>query len=106
MSNSSVPSISDKERLEALKKATEVRSARAQLRERIKTGELSVKDVIEMDDSAAQGMKVSMLIRTVPGYGTAKCEKIMAELGISDSRHIRGLGDVQRAALIAYFEGK
>lgn len=45
-------------------------------------------------------MKVSTLIETLPGYGKAKAEKIMAELKIAESRRLKGLGERQEAALL------
>ena len=45
-------------------------------------------------------MKVATLIETLPGYGKAKSEKIMAELKIAESRRLRGLGARQEAALL------
>ena len=45
-------------------------------------------------------MKVSTLIETMPGYGKAKTEKVMAELNIAPSRRLRGLGKRQEAALL------
>ena len=98
-----VPTISNEERLEALKKASALRSARAELRAALKAGEITIKDVVENPDAAAQGMKVATLIATLPGYGTVKTQKVMDELGIAENRRIRGLGAKQKEALLAYF---
>ena len=62
---------------------------------------MSLKDVLAKKDDAIIGrMKVSTLIETLPGYGKAKSEKIMAELQIAESRRLRGLGERQQAALL------
>ena len=86
---------------ELLEKAKAARIKRAEVRDQLKAGELSLEQVLDMKDDAVVGrMKVSTLIETLPGYGKAKAEKIMKELQIAESRRLRGLGDRQRAALL------
>ena len=96
-----IPKLSDKERKAALEKAKIARIKRAEVREQLKNGDLTLAQVIEMKDDPIIGrMKVSTLIETLPGYGKAKSEKIMAELQIAESRRLRGLGERQEAALL------
>ena len=96
-----LPQLSEEARKEALKKAAEARTARAALRQKVKTGELSIADVLaKADDPVVAKIKVSALIESLPGYGKAKVAKLMDELGISETRRVKGLGARQRAALI------
>ena len=96
-----IPKLTEAERKAALKKAKEARIKRAKVREKLKTGKLTLAQVIDMKDDPVVGrMKVSTLIETLPGYGKAKSEKIMAELQIAESRRLRGLGERQKAALL------
>jgi hypothetical protein len=96
-----IPKLSEAERKAALEKAKEARIKRAEVREQLKSGKLTLAEVIEMKDDPVVGrMKVSTLIETLPGYGKAKSEKIMNELQIAESRRLRGLGDRQKAALL------
>ena len=96
-----IPQLSAEERQAALEKAKAARIKRAEVRDQLKAGELSLEQVLDMKDDAVVGrMKVSTLIETLPGYGKAKAEKIMTELQIAESRRLRGLGDRQRAALL------
>ena len=96
-----IPQLSDAERKAALEKAKEARIKRAEVRDQLKTGKLTLKEVIDMKDDPIVGrMKVTTLIETLPGYGKAKSEKIMNELQIAESRRLRGLGDRQKAALL------
>lgn len=95
-----LPQLSAEDRQKYLKKAEEARRARAQLREDIKSGKVSLQQVFEMDDDVAKRMKVSILIESLPGYGKAKAAKIMEELSISESRRVQGLGIRQREQLI------
>ena len=85
-----IPQLSDAERKAALEKAKEARIKRAEVREQLKSGKLTLAQVIEMKDDPVVGrMKVSTLIETLPGYGKAKSEKIMNELQIAESRRLR-----------------
>lgn len=95
-----LPQLTDEQRKAALEKAAAARHARAELRGRIKTGEVSLEEVLDSDDPIAQRMKVSALIESLPGYGKAKATKIMNELGISPSRRVKGLGARQREQLL------
>lgn len=96
-----LPPLSDKQRKDALAKAAAARKARAELREKIKTGKVSIEEVVnKTDDPIIARMKVSMLIESLPGYGKAKAAKIMDELNISPSRRIKGLGVRQREDLL------
>lgn len=96
-----IPQLSAEERKAALEKAKAARIKRAEVRDQLKSGELSVKDVLaQKDDPVIGRMKVSTLIETLPGYGKAKSEKIMSELQIAESRRLRGLGVRQEAALL------
>lgn len=96
-----IPKLSDEERKAALEKAKEARIKRAEVREQLKSGKLTLEDVIGMKDDPVVGrMKVSTLIETLPGFGKAKSIKIMNELQIAESRRLRGLGERQQAALL------
>ena len=95
-----LPQLTDEQRKEALEKAAAARHARAELREKIKTGQVTLEEVIDSDDPIAARLKVSALIESLPGYGKAKAAKIMAELGISSTRRVKGLGARQREQLI------
>ena len=91
-----LPTLTDEQRKAALEKAAQARHARAELREKVKTGKVSLKEVLDSTDPIAERMKVSALIESLPGYGKAKAAKIMDELGISATRRVKGLGARQR----------
>ena len=95
-----LPQLSDEQRKAALEKAAAARHERAELREKIKKGEISLEEVLDSDDPIANRLKVSALIESLPGYGKAKAAKIMDELGISATRRVKGLGARQREQLI------
>ncbi|ERL12573.1 integration host factor, actinobacterial type [Olegusella massiliensis] len=95
-----LPQLSDEQRKAALEKAAAARHARAELRDKIKNGQISLQEVLDSDDPIAARMKVSALIESLPGYGKAKATKIMDELGISATRRVKGLGARQREQLL------
>ena len=96
-----IPQLSDEDRQKALEKAKAARIKRAQVREDLKSGKITIKDVLDQKDDEVIGrMKVSTLIETMPGYGKAKAAKVMSELKIAESRRLRGLGESQEAALL------
>ena len=96
-----IPQLSPEARAEALEKAKAARIKRAEVREELKTGKLTVAQVLDMRDDPVVGrMKISTLIETLPGYGKAKASKIMDELGISATRRVKGLGARQREQLV------
>ena len=95
-----LPTLTDEQRKAALEKAAQARHARAELREKVKTGKVSLKEVLDSTDPIAERMKGSALMESLPGYRKAKAAKIMDELGISATRRVKGLGARQREQLL------
>lgn len=95
-----LPQLSPEQRKAALEKAAQARHERAELRDKIKSGKVTLAEVLDSDDPIANRMKVSALIESLPGYGKAKAAKIMDELEISPKRRVQGLGLRQREALL------
>lgn len=89
------------QRQAALDKAKETRAARAAIRADLKAGRLSPAEAVaRIDDPVVGRIKVSTFIRSLPGFGKAKAEKVMADLGIMENRRLAGLGARQREALL------
>ncbi|MBO0839244.1 MAG: integration host factor MihF [Sciscionella sp.] len=102
-----LPQLTDEQRAAALEKAAAARRARAELKERLKRGGTSLKDVLAQadDDEVFGKMKVAALLEALPGVGKVRAQQIMERLEIASSRRLRGLGDRQRKALLAEFSG-
>jgi ribosomal protein S13 len=49
-------------------------------------------------------MKVVTLLESLPGVGKVRARRLMEEIGISESRRVRGLGGQQREALLKTFQ--
>jgi DNA uptake protein ComE-like DNA-binding protein len=79
------------------------RTARAELKNRLKLGSLSLAEALASNDSTVGKLKVVSLLESLPGVGKVKARKIMDEIGIADTRRIRGLGEQQRRSLLAAF---
>ena len=100
-----LPSLSPEQRAAALEKAAEIRKARAELKDQLKSGKTTLADVLdraEADDIAGK-LKVSAVLQAMPGIGKIRANQIMERLKIADSRRLRGLGDQQRKALLGEF---
>ena len=100
-----LPQLTDEQRKEALAKAAEARKARAELKEQLKRGDISLKEVLAKasSDEIIGKTKVSALLESLPMVGKVKAKEIMDELEIAQTRRLRGLGDRQRRALLERF---
>jgi hypothetical protein len=103
-----LPELDPEQRRAALAKAAEARRIRAELKQMLKAGEVSIRDVIERSSSAdaLAKMKVADVLEAMPAFGPVKARRLMEELDIAPSRRLRGLGPRQRAALLAAFEDR
>jgi hypothetical protein len=97
------PSLSPDQRAAALKKAGEVRAARAELKEKLKMGSITLSEVLDKSatDDVIAKMKVQALLESLPGLGKVKAKRLMEELAIADTRRVGGLGAQQRQGLLS-----
>jgi hypothetical protein len=99
------PTLSDEARKAALEKAAAARRARAEIKARLKMGGLSLREVLDrVEDDDFGRMKVLAVIESLPGVGKVKARRTMEEIGIAESRRVRGLGAQQRQRLLEAFE--
>jgi len=96
-----LPPLTPEQRSAALEKAAEARRVRAQVKNRLKHSGASLSEVIDQGrtDDIVGKMRVTALLESMPGVGKVRARQIMARLGISESRRVRGLGANQVAAL-------
>lgn len=101
-----LPQLTPEQRAAALEKAAVARRTRAELKERLKRGGTTLKQVLtDSDTDEVLGkMKVSALLEALPKVGKVNAQKTMEELEIASTRRLRGLGDRQRKALLARFD--
>ncbi len=100
-----LPPLTPEQRTAALEKAAEARRVRAEIKNRLKYSQGSLKDVIEQGqkDDVVGKLKVVSLLESLPGVGKVKARAIMEEIGIAETRRVRGLGPHQAQALIERF---
>ncbi len=102
-----LPVLTDEQRRDALAKAAVARKKRAELKEQLKTGRVTLKDVLgKQGDNIVGKMKVSAVLEALPGVGKVRAKKLMERLDISSSRRVRGLGAKQKEALTTEFAKK
>ena len=95
------PSLSPDQRQAALAKAAAARRQRAELKEKLKMGSTSLKELLEQADrdEVVGKMKVLAVLESLPGLGKVKARRLMEDVGISETRRIQGLGEKQRSKL-------
>jgi transposase len=100
-----LPTLTKEERAAALLKAAAARKVRAELREKLKTGQLKLADAFSRihSEDAVGKMKVIALLESMPGVGKIRAENLMERIGIAPSRRLRGLGPNQLSALLSEF---
>jgi transposase len=98
-----LPTLTPEQRAEALQKAQEARSARKQLLDQVKAGELTLAQVLAKgkDDPVVAKTKVSALVQAVPGCGVVRAAAVLAEAKVAEGRRVGGLGAKQHDALLS-----
>jgi signal recognition particle GTPase len=99
------PPLSPEARQKALDKAAAARRQRAELKDKLKMGSLTLKELIEQgeNDEVVGKMKVLTVLESLPGVGKVRARRLMDEIRISEARRVRGLGAQQREALLKQF---
>ena len=101
------PQLSPDQRQAALEKAAVARRVRAELKEKLKMGSTSLKELFDLadKDEVVGKMKVQTVLESLPGLGTVKARRLLEECEISETRRIQGLGVNQRRKLFERLSG-
>ncbi len=96
------PQLTPDQRKAALEKAAVARRQRAELKEKLKLGSLSLRELLSQapNNETVGKMKVLSVLESLPGLGKVKARRLMEDIGISESRRVQGLGVNQRDALL------
>jgi hypothetical protein len=89
------------QRMEALQRANEIRTKRAQLKRDLKGGRHSIHQLLLQPPDYVETAKVFDMLLAVPKYGRVKANKILQQCRISPSKTIGGLSERQRAELVS-----
>ena len=96
-----LPTLTPEQRAQALEKAAEARKKRAELKQQLKSGNVTLADVLQRSGEDIVGkMKVANVLESLPGVGKVRAQKIMEELDISASRRVRGRLTVDGASVL------
>ena len=96
------PERSFTQRMEALKRANEIRTERARLKRDLKAGRAQIQTLLLDPPEYLLTAKVFDLLLAVPKYGRVKANRILTQCRISPSKTIGGLSERQRNELVSY----
>lgn len=95
------PSLSSEQRRAASAKAVANRRRRAEVKEQLRTGQLTWTGLIAIahTDEVVAALRVQEALLCVPGVGPQRLNRFMKSASISPNRRLRGLGSHQIASL-------
>jgi hypothetical protein len=94
--------LTPQERSAAVAKAVASRRIRAEVKRKIKTRQMTLPEVFVMaeTEAAVASMRVITLLESLPALGKIKAKRLLDQIGIAESRRVKGLGPKQRAELL------
>jgi hypothetical protein len=98
--SAAAPERSLDQRMEALKRANDIRTQRAQLKKDLKGGRVKIQTLLLDPPEYVQTAKVFDMLLAVPKYGRVKTNRILNQCRISPSKTIGGLSERQRNELV------
>ena len=91
------------QRMEALQRANEIRTRRAQLKRDLKAGQAQIEAILLRPPEFVSTAKVFDMLMAVPKFGRVKAARFLNQARISQSKTVGGLSDRQRTELIGLF---
>jgi hypothetical protein len=91
------------QRMDALRRANEIRVRRAQLKKDLKDGRVRVEEVLSRPPDFVETAKVFDILMAVPKFGRVKAARFLNQCRISQSKTVGGLSERQRTELIGLF---
>lgn len=103
-----IPPLSDEQLRQAREAATAARRRRAEVKQNLRAGRLTLIEVIELaeSDDVVAHTKVVDVLKCLPRVGDKRAAEVMARLDIAANRRLRGLGPHQIKALSSEFAPK
>jgi hypothetical protein len=95
------PRVNGKQRLLALERANRVRVARAELKRRLRNGEVAAGDAILRDSRDTDTMTVADLLLSQPGWGPMRCSRMLRSVALPERKTLGSLTERQRRMLAA-----
>ena len=102
---SNPPNLSQKQRAAALLRAADARRVRAETKDSLRDGSVTFGELLKLADvnELVGKMKTLAALESMPKIGKVKARRLMREIGIAESRRLKGLGEKQRTKLLAFF---
>src|SRR3954465_5840535 len=88
------------QRMDALRRANEIRVRRAQLKKDLKDGRVRVEEVLSRPPDYVETAKVFDILMAVPKFGRVKAARFLNQCRISQSKTVGGLSERQREELV------
>ena len=92
------------QRMDALRRANDIRVQRAKLKWDLKEGRLRVEAVLEDPPDYVATAKVFDILMAVPKFGRVKASRFLNQCRISQSKTVGGLSERQRTELVGLFQ--
>lgn len=89
------------QRLQALRRANEVRLARAAMKHQIAAGKMSVSDAISSDSTEIARMAVIELLLCQRSWGYARCRALLMAVPMPETKTVGSMTARQRSLLVA-----
>jgi hypothetical protein len=94
------------QRMDALKRANDVRVRRAKLKKDLKEGKVKIEQILGNPPEYVSTAKVIDILMAVPKFGRVKATRFLNTCKISPSKTVGGLSDRQRGELIGLFNSR
>ena len=91
------------QRMDALKRANDVRVRRAKLKRDLKDGRVRIESILGNPPEYVETAKVIDILMAVPKFGRVKAARFLNPCRISQSKTVGGLSERQRTELIDLF---
>ena len=98
--SAAAPERSLDQRMEALRRANDIRTKRAKLKRDLKAGKVKIQTLLLDPPEYVQTAKVFDMLLAVPKYGRVKTNRVLQHCRISPSKTIGGLSQRQRTELV------
>lgn len=92
--------------LRALEHANRVRLARAEMKRRVASGDLTAAEVVIENPWHAESMSISELLMSQRRWGRARCRRLLLSLGIPENKRLGTLTERQRRMLAVMLNAK
>lgn len=97
----SAPSRSIEQRMDALRRANEIRTTRAHWKIAVKRREIDPLDVLEEPPAEFETAKVIDVLLAMPKIGRVKANTLLRRAAVSPSKTLGGMTDRQRHELVS-----